>query len=80
VVDANTGVSGTWVNSVEGPSGVELVQAVAGTAIDASVSTSFTAFDRTMGDWQSSLIIGVAAYRREIVLSLARVPAGTVAT
>jgi NTE family protein len=56
VVDAKTGVSGNWINSVEGPSGVELVKAAADTAIDASVSTSFTAFDRTMGDWQSSLI------------------------
>jgi NTE family protein len=56
VVDAKTGVSGSWINSVEGPSGVELVKAAADTAIDASVSASFTAFDCTMGDWQSSLI------------------------
>jgi len=56
VVDAKTGVSGNWINSVEGPSGVELVRAAADTAIDASVGTSFTAFDRTMGDWQTSLI------------------------
>jgi NTE family protein len=56
VVDAKTGVSGEWTNSVEGPSGVELIKAAADTAIDASVSTSFTAFGRTMGDWQSSLI------------------------
>ncbi len=41
---------------MEGPSGVELVKAAADTAIDASVGASFTAFDRTMGDWQSSLI------------------------
>jgi NTE family protein len=41
---------------VEGPSGVELVKAAADTAIDASVSTSFTAFDGAMGDWQGSLI------------------------
>jgi NTE family protein len=56
VVDAKTGVSGNWINTVEGPSGVELVKAAADTAIDASVSTSFTAFDRTMADWQGSLI------------------------
>jgi NTE family protein len=56
VVDAKTGVSGNWINSVEGPTGVELVRAAADTAIDASVNTSFTAFDRTMGDWQGSLI------------------------
>jgi NTE family protein len=56
VVDAKTGVTGNWINSVEGPSGVDLVKAAADTAIDASVGASFTAFDRTMGDWQSSLI------------------------
>jgi len=56
VVDAKTGVSGNWINSVEGPSGVDLVKAAADTAIDASVGTSFTAFDGAMGDWQSSLI------------------------
>jgi NTE family protein len=56
VVDAKTGVSGNWINSVEGPTGVELVKAAADTAIDASVGASFTAFDSTMGDWQSSLI------------------------
>ena len=56
VVDAKTGVAGNWINSVEGPTGVELVRAAADTAIDASVNTSFTAFDRTMGDWQGSLI------------------------
>jgi NTE family protein len=56
VVDAKTGVSGNWINTVEGPTGVDLVKAAADTAIDASVSTSFTAFDRTMGDWQGSLI------------------------
>ena len=54
VVDA--GVSSNWIDSVEGPTGVELVKAAADTAIDASVGAGFTAFDRTMGDWQNSLI------------------------
>ena len=56
VVDAKTGVTGNWINSIEGPTGVDLVKAAADTAIDASVGASFTAFDRTMGDWQSALI------------------------
>jgi NTE family protein len=56
VVDAKAGVSGNWVNTVEGPSGVDLVKAAADTAIDASVSQSFTAFDRSMQDWQNILI------------------------
>ena len=56
VVDAKTGVAGDWINTVEGPNGVELVRAAADTAIDASVGASFTAFNGTMSDWQSSLI------------------------
>ncbi|WP_213774923.1 patatin-like phospholipase family protein [Bradyrhizobium sp. dw_78] len=56
VVDAKTGVSGNWINTVDGPTGVDLVKAAADTAIDASVGTSFTAFDSTMEDWQNSLI------------------------
>lgn len=55
VVDAKTGAAGDWINTVEGPSGVELVKAAADTAIDASVNTSFTAFDRIMSDWQATL-------------------------
>jgi NTE family protein len=56
VVDAKTGVSGNWINTVQGPSGVDLVKAAADTAIDASVAGSFTAFDRTMNDWQGALV------------------------
>lgn len=56
VVDARTGLSGNWINIIEGPSGADLVKAAADTAIDASVGAGFTAFERTMGDWQASLI------------------------
>ena len=56
VVDAKTGVAGNWINTVEGPNGVDLVKAAADTAIDASVGASFTAFNSTMGDWQASLV------------------------
>lgn len=56
VVDAKTGVAGNWINTVEGPSGVDLVKAAADTAIDASVAGSFTAFNATMGDWQAALV------------------------
>jgi len=56
VVDAKTGVSGNWINTVEGPSGADLVKAAADTAIDASVAGSFTAFSATMTDWQGSLV------------------------
>jgi len=56
VVDAKTGVSGNWINTVEGPSGADLVKAAADTAIDASVAGSFTAFSATMTDWHGSLV------------------------
>jgi NTE family protein len=56
VVDSKTGLSGNWINTVEGPSGVDLVKAAADTAIDASVGAGYTAFERTMVDWQTSLI------------------------
>lgn len=56
VVDAKTGVAGNWINTIEGPSGVDLVKAAADTAIDASVAGSFTAFNATMSAWQSALV------------------------
>jgi len=56
VVDAKTGLSGNWINTVEGPTGAELVKAAADTAIDASVAGSFTAFSATMTDWQGALV------------------------
>lgn len=56
VVDAKTGLSGDWINTVEGPNGLELVKAAIDTTMDASVGASYTAFDRTMTDWQSALI------------------------
>jgi len=41
---------------VDGPSGVDLVKAAIDTTIDSSVGASYTAFERTMDDWQSSLV------------------------
>lgn len=56
VVDAKTGLSGNWVNTVEGPEGIDLIKAAVDTTIDASVGSSYTAFERTMKDWQSALV------------------------
>ncbi|ETR75441.1 patatin [Afipia sp. P52-10] len=56
VVDAKTGLTGDWINTVEGPGGLELVKAAIDTTMDASVSASYTAFNRTMTDWQAALI------------------------
>ena len=56
IVDAGRGPAGDWVKTVEGPTGTELVMAAADTAVAASVNAGFTAFDRTMRDWQAELI------------------------
>lgn len=56
VVDAGRGPSGDWVKTVEGPAGMDMVMAASDTAVDASVRSSFTAFDRTMSEWQTDLI------------------------
>jgi len=55
VVDAGRGPSGDWTQTVQGPSGPELVVAAADTAMVASVHASYTAFDRTMLEWQTAL-------------------------
>lgn len=56
IVDAKTGLSGDWVNTVEGPSGLELVRAAIDTTMDSSLGASYVAFERTMGDWQATLV------------------------
>jgi NTE family protein len=67
VVDAGRGVSGGWVNTLEGPRGAELVAAAADTAIDASVRASYTAFEQTMDEWRQQLVrwrCGLSAAQR----------------
>jgi NTE family protein len=56
IVDAKTGLSGDWVKTVEGPNGVDLMKAAIDTTIDASVGASYTAFERTMNDWQAAMV------------------------
>lgn len=56
VVDSKAGITGDWVRTLEGPSGVDLLKAAVDTTIDASVGASYSAFDRSMKDWQTSLI------------------------
>lgn len=55
VVDAGRGVSGDFVQTLEGPSGVELVSAAADTAIDSSVRSSYAAFTALANDWSGKL-------------------------
>jgi NTE family protein len=55
VVDAGRGLSGNWINSLEGPIGVDLVSAAADTAIDASVRSSYAAFSTLATDWAAKV-------------------------
>ena len=50
VVDFGRGPQGDWAAKLEGPSGVELVDAVTGAALDASVRASYTAFEGSYGE------------------------------
>ncbi len=56
VVDAKAGLSGDWVRTIDGPSGIDLVKAAIDTTIDASVGAGYTAFERTMSDWRDALV------------------------
>jgi NTE family protein len=51
VADAGRGVSGDFVQTVEGPNGTQLVSAVADTAIDSSSRLSYAAFSALLTDW-----------------------------
>ena len=51
IVDAGRGPSGNWAQSLEGPTGVDLVMATADTATEASTRASYTAFVSIMNDW-----------------------------
>ncbi len=56
IVDAGRAPQGNWAQSLEGPSGAELVAAVADSALDMSVNASYTLFEKTMADWRSALV------------------------
>jgi NTE family protein len=56
VIDGGRAPSGDWARTADGPSGPEIVVAAAATAMDSSVRSSFTAFDRTMSEWRDALV------------------------
>src|SRR5262249_29824618 len=68
LVDAGRPPAGDWVQTVEGPNGIDLVMAASDTAIQASVRASYTAFTRIMSDWQRQVIAwrcGLSAEQRK---------------
>ena len=56
VVDAGRAPSGAWAQTVEGPSGVNLITAASDTATESGAVGSYSAFQDTMDEWQDSLI------------------------
>jgi|SRR5208282_284431 len=56
VVDSGRAPSGTWAQTVPGPSGVDLITAASDTATEAGALGSYSAFQDTMDDWLDDLI------------------------
>jgi NTE family protein len=56
VVDSGRAPSGSWSQTVEGPSGVNLITAASDTATESGAVGSYSAFQDTMDQWQDTLI------------------------
>jgi len=56
VVDSGRAPSGAWSQTIEGPSGANLITAASDTATESGAVGSYLAFQNAMTDWQSSLI------------------------
>lgn len=56
IVDSGQAPQGDWARQLEGPSGADLMNAVTGAALYASVRASYTAFQATMENWRGQLV------------------------
>ncbi len=56
VVDAGRAPSGAWAQTVEGPTGVNLITAASDTATESGAVGSYSSFEETMNRWQDMLI------------------------
>lgn len=56
VVDAGTGPQGDWSQTVEGPTGKQLIGAVMDTMLDANKRASYSAFEATLKNWREQLM------------------------
>lgn len=54
VVNAGTGPRGTWAQTVQGPSGGEMIGALTDTAIDSAVRSGFDAFRLSVKSWEDA--------------------------
>jgi NTE family protein len=67
VVDSGRGPQGDWAQTLEGPTGKDLVGAVIDTIIDANTRSSYAAFDATMSNWRQELIKWRCGLKRDEV-------------
>jgi NTE family protein len=56
VVDAGRAPSGAWAQTVEGPTGINLVTAASDTATESGAVGSYSAFQETLNQWQETLV------------------------
>ncbi len=56
VVDSGRGPSGSWAQTVQGPTGVNLITAASDTATESGAVGSYSAFQDTMDQWQDTLV------------------------
>jgi NTE family protein len=56
VVDAGRAPSGAWAQTVEGPSGTNLITAASDTATESGAVGSYSAFQDSMAEWQDKLV------------------------
>ena len=56
VADAGRAPSGPWAQTVEGPTGVNLITAASDTATESGAVGSYSAFQEIMKEWQETLV------------------------
>ncbi len=70
VVDSGLGPQGEWAQTVEGPTGKDLIGAVIDTIVDANTRSSYTAFEATMRQWREELVRWRCSLKHEEVARL----------
>jgi NTE family protein len=70
VVDAGRGPQGEWSQTLDGPAGKDLVNAVVDTVVDANTRSSYAAFEATMNHWRNEMIRWRCGLKREEVKRL----------
>ena len=54
IVNSGQGPSGTWSQTIEGPTGAALLGAVTNTAMNSALRSGFNAFRLTVRDWEEA--------------------------